>query len=609
MAGIRKAAIVITLAVLLTPLLVMSVPPNRTQARAQEQVTFSLGDDNKPDSLNPLVGIEAPSYDIWGATYDLLVDFDQKDLSPAPGLAESWENSVDGKTWTYHLFEGMKWSDGQPITADDVAFTYNMILDDNVGSLVSYLSLVESVKAVDDLTVEIKTTKPTSLMTSIFIFILPEHIWGQLSSKERKTFENIPAVGSGPFALKEYNEGQSAIMERNPHYRGEEPQVDRVIYRFFNNPDAVYQALKAGEIDFMAEIPASLFKQLEGDDNFTTQKATISSFDEIGLNVGSDSQDNLSDMVPHGDPHPALDDVVVRQAMAQAVDKQALVDKVLQGYGEVAHTVVTPAAAPAFYHYEPSEEEIFEFDLDKANQMLEDAGYEDTDGDDVREMPGGGEPLLFRYLIRSENQDTIKTSQFVKGWFKQIGIDTEVTAASDNKITELIQQGKYDLFHWGWFPDVDPDFILSVFTCDQRPPNGASYRNNDNYYCTAEFDQLYQEQKTIADPQERKEIVWEMQRMILEASPYIMLWYDQDLEAYNNSFTGFLPQPDPEGLLLNNYTWANLEPVTEKTDGSTTRSDSDGGSSAVWIGVAAAVVLVGVGLTMARRRLSQEDRA
>jgi peptide/nickel transport system substrate-binding protein len=573
-----------------------------------ELVTFRLGDDNKPDSLNPFVGIEAPSYTIWGATYDLLVDFDQKDMTPAPGLAESWETSEDGLTWTFHIRPDMKWSDGEPITADDVAYTYNRVIDENIGSLVSYLSLVESVEATDDLTVEITTKKPTSLMTSVFIYIVPEHIWSKLDKKELKTFENVPAVGSGPFVLTEYNEGQSAIMEKNPNWRGEGPAVDRVIFRFFNNADAVYQALQAGEIDYMDEIPANLFAQLQNDDTFTTQQAVISSFDELGINTGSDAKDNLSDMVPHGDPHPALKDVTVRQAMAHAVDQDTLVDKVLRGYGTVAETIVTPAAAPSFYHYEPSEDEVFDFDIDRANQMLDDAGYEDTDGDGVREMPGGGEPLNFRYLIRTENQDTVKTSQFIKGWLKQIGIDTEVTAASDNKITELIMKGEYDLFHWGWFPDVDPDFILSIFTCDQRPPNGGTYRNSDNYYCNAKYDKLYQEQKTIIDPQERKEVVWEMQRMVYEAQPYIMLWYDQDLEAYNNnSFTGYLPQPAPEGVLLNNYTFANLAPVSDEAAADT--ADSGGIPVGVWIGIVAAIAVLGLIAVVLRRRVGDEDRA
>ena len=239
--------------------------------------------------------------------------------------------------------------------------------------------------------------------------------------------------------------------------------------------------------------------------------------------MGPDADDNLSDMEPHGDGHPALKDVDVRTAMAMAIDKEELVDKVLQGYGTPASGIVTPASAPAIYHWEPTEEEEIPFDPDGANQLLDDAGYEDTDDDGVREMPGGGEPLRFRYFIRSENDDTVKASQFIKGWFEDIGVATDVQALSDNKLTQEVLNGEYDLFHWGWFPDPDPDFILSIFTCDQRPPNPDEYRNSDSYYCNPEIDAMYEEQKTILDVEQRAELVHEMQRIIYQDVPYIVL--------------------------------------------------------------------------------------
>jgi peptide/nickel transport system substrate-binding protein len=571
-----------------------------------EKSVFTIGDDNKIGSLNPLVGIEAPEYTVWSATYDLLVDFDQKDLSPAPGLATEWEVADDGLTWTFQLREGMTWQDGEPITADDVAYTYNRVIEEQNGSLIGYLTLVDTVTATDDLTLEIVTKKPTPLMTSIFIYILPEHIWSKISTEDVKTFENVPAVGSGPFELVEHREGQFVRLEANENYWGDGPQVDEVIYRFFNNPDAAFQALKAGEIDYTFEIAPNLFNQLENDEAITTHEAVINSFDEIAFNTGSTARDNFSDLEPHGDGHPALMDVRVRQAIAHAVDKQTLVDKVIQGHGTVAHGVVTPAAAPAVYHWEPSEDEVFAFDIDEANRILDEAGYEDTDGDEVREMPDGGEPLRFRYFVRSENTDTVKTSQFVRGWLNQIGIETEITALSDNKLTTVIQGGEYDMFHWGWFPDPDPDFILSIFTCGQRPPNAATYRNSDSFYCTPEYDRLYEEQKTTIDLEERVDVVHEMQQMLYEDVPYLMLWYDNDLEAYRNqAFTGFRPQPAPNGDLLSSYSFESIETVAAET----TEDSGGGGSSAIWIGVAAVVVLAVGALLVLRRKGAEGDRA
>ena len=256
----NRLAGLVLLTVAMGTLPLLGAQGQESPAESEDKVVFSVGDDNKPDSLNPFVGIEAPSYYIWAFSYDLLVDFSQEDLGPAPGLAESWEVSDDGLTWTYQLREGMKWSDGEPITANDVVYTYNRVIDDNIGMLKGYLTLVDEITVVDDLTLEIKTTKPTPLMTSVFIYIMPEHIWSDISDEEAKTFENVPAVGSGPYTIEESVEGQFVRLEANENHWGGRPEVDEIIYRIFNNADAAFQALKSGEIDYTYELPANLYK-------------------------------------------------------------------------------------------------------------------------------------------------------------------------------------------------------------------------------------------------------------------------------------------------------------------------------------------------------------
>jgi peptide/nickel transport system substrate-binding protein len=567
------------------------------------KVVFTVGDSNDIDSMNPAVGLESPSYFMYALNYDLLVNFSLKDFSPAPGIAESWETSEDGLTWTFHIREGMKWSDGEDITADDVAYTYQRTLDDPIGNWKSYLAQVDEINVVDDYTLEITTKEETPSLLSAYAYILPEHIFSEIDKQELKTFENYPnPVTSGPFHVVEWRKGQFFRMEANEDYWGGTPKIDEVVYRVFNNEDALVQALKSGDIDFADTLGADFFDSLEGEEGIGLNEAAIPSFEEIGFNSGA------SDTQTDSDGHPALEDPQVRVAISKAIDRQTLVDRVLKGHGVVGSTIVPPAMA--FYHYEPTEEELQTFDLDAANTLLDEGGYEDTDGDGVREMPGGGQPLEFRYFVRSEENASVTTSEFVSEWLAEIGIATDVKSLTDTKLTDVIYEGNYDMFHWGWYPDPDPDFILSVMSCGQRPPDGVW---SDSFYCDEEYDRMYEEQKTLIDIDERAEVVKEMQQIVYNDAPYAVLYYDQTLQAYRDDrWTGFTPQPSDGGDLLASYGphgFVVIEPVSADSQQAAARESTSGISPAVWAGIVGGLILIVGGGLLIRRRASQEDRA
>jgi peptide/nickel transport system substrate-binding protein len=229
-------------------------------------------------------------------------------------------------------------------------------------------------------------------------------------------------------------------------------------------------------------------------------------------------------------------------------------------------------------------------------------------------MPGGGQPLRFRYLVRSENQATVQTSQFVQAWLTEIGIATEVQPVDDNTLTDAIYAGQFDMFHFGWTLDPDPDFILSVFTCAQRPPDGIW---SDSFYCDPGYDRLYAEQKTIADVQDRAQVLDVMERQIYRDVPYIVLWYPKELQAYRSDrWTGFVPQPAPDGDLLSgygNYTFVQVRPIAvpSATPEASPRGGGGGRGYLPWvvIGLVIVPVVVLVVAVARRRRESREDRA
>ena len=190
----------------------------RSSSGEDEKLVFRIGSTNDIDGFNPFKIVEIPSYEVMDLTYDLLVDFSPKDSSPVPGLADSWETSEDGLTWTFHLNKDAKWHDGKPVTSEDVAYTFNRILDEEQGLYIDYVKQIESIETPDKHTVVFTTKEPSVQMLSMYVYILPKHIWEDVPADETKSFKNEPAIGSGPFQAVEWKEGQFARLKANPDY-------------------------------------------------------------------------------------------------------------------------------------------------------------------------------------------------------------------------------------------------------------------------------------------------------------------------------------------------------------------------------------------------------
>ena len=292
-------------------------------AGAADKVTFSVGTPQDIDSLNPLVGALVIDYEVWNLEYATLTDKAAKDFSVIPGLAESWTTSPDGLTVTYTLRDGLKWSDGQPITADDVAYTINRSRDEEWINHVSTTANLDA-KALDDKTVEITTSVPDPKLPVMDVYIVPKHIWEKLDATQASEYDALDGVASGPFKVAEVKKGEFVRMERNPNWHGTQPAMDEVIFRIFSNAEAQYQALKTGEIDAVDEIPAEIFTTLEPDGTSLRSPGNQGDFTELAMNSGCGTL---------GDGHPALKDPKVRQAINHAIDRDLLVEKVLSGLG------------------------------------------------------------------------------------------------------------------------------------------------------------------------------------------------------------------------------------------------------------------------------------
>jgi peptide/nickel transport system substrate-binding protein len=620
----RTAAAAVVLGTIAMLVLSGTAVAQETDATTDEPVTFTVGVDSDITSMNPFNLCCGPDYEYLELVYDLAIGFSREDLSPAPRLVTEWTPSEDSMTWTLKVRDDATFHDGEPVTAEDIAFTFELISKYQMPFFKDYFPFDPTFEVVDDTTVLWQATKPTfAPEVPAYAPVLPEHIWGRFDTggnapsadeakevrKTVKEFENDEPIGSGPFVFEERSTGQFLRFSANEDWWGGTPaEIDEIVLRVYDSQEAMVQALRSGEIDFAESITPTLFNTLEGDPNITTHVADGGCWGNIAYNFGG--QDEAPGGPAPGTPtnHPAIQDLTVRQAIAHAVDKQRIVDQVYQGTAVVGDSILMPGKNGFWYTDIPPELE-YPYDPALANQMLDDAGYLDTDGDGIREMPDGTNPLEFEFLTITDVDGSVDTGRLFKGFLEEIGIGVTFTTVNTNKAYDLWYTGEWDVYVWDWCPDPDPDFMLSVFTSSQ------CLGWSDGCYSNPRLDELYTAQQRALDRDERKAIIDEFQTIVAEELPVMVLNYWSDLQAYRSEWTGFTPSPNVEnGLLLFGYTTVDTYLELQLADegaggGGSGGSGSPGLPAWLWVAIVGGVVVVAGLVVMSRRRGEAEDEA
>ena len=561
---------------------------------------LKIGWAQDPQTLNPFVGLDEENWNVWAMTWDLLVNFSAKDLSPSPGIAQSWDISDDRKSVTFHLDPDRKWSDGEPITSKDVKYSLD-VLGGQGAAFTGYTSNVESIKTPDDETVVIATKRPDArLVGGLFVYIIPEHIWGKVPTKTLTSSyqPDLPMVGSGPYIVTGFDRGRTLTLEKNPEWQGPEPGFDEIEYVKYGNQDAVERALKLGEIDMVVEVASSTFERIGNDPNIETLSSPQPAYTELAFNMCP------KDLCPDAKFNPAVQDKSVRQALAWVIDRDRINEIAAQGTSFPGSGIL-----PSYYQafYETPEQNYTPPNVETAKQILDDAGWQDN-GSDPRTKDG--ETLSFDLYVRSESPYNIQAAKLVAEQAAQIGVEFNVQVVSVDKLTELTVQkvdGKpapdFDTFIWGWGGDpYDPSFLLSLFTTDEI--GGLS----DSFYSNPAYDKLYEEQAGIFDAAQRKEIIQKMVAITQEDLPYIVLTYDPNLQAYRTDrVSGIEPVcPEETGDIICEQ--VSYEPLLAigPADGSS-GGDSGGGSGGTVIAIIAAVIVIGGGAYFLIRRRRRRD--
>jgi peptide/nickel transport system substrate-binding protein len=571
---------------------------------------FNIGVDSDITSLNPFKLCCGPDYEYLELVYDLGFTYNQADLSAAPQIVQSWTPNADSTEYTLKIVQGAMWHDGQPLTADDVAWTFNFVSKYGMPFYKDYFPFNATFEVTAPDTVLWKSEEPTfAPNVPAYMPILPEHIWGEFDTvdgtpttaeaaevrKATKEFANDPPIGSGPFTFVSWDEGQNLKFEVNPNYWGGQPAaIDEVNIRVFGNQEAMVQALKAGQIDFAEGITANLFNSIKDEPNITTHVADGGCWGNLAWNFGGQT--------PRATNDPVIKDLAFRQAVAYAINKQEIADKVYLGTAVVGDSILMPGKNGRWYHDIPTDLE-YPYNPDQAKQVLEDNGYVDSDGDGIRENPDTGEDISLEFMVLTDLDGSVETGKFLQGYLKDVGIDVTFITVNTNKAYDLWYTGEWDAYVWDWCPDPDPDFMLSVFTTNQ------CLGWSDGCFSDPAYDKLYEQQRSQLDLADRKATIDKMQEMIAEELPTMVLNYESDLQAYRNDrWQGYKLWPDTEaGLLMFGYgSRENYFELTPVSEGSATTT-SEGLPGWVWVAVAGGVVVIAGAVALARRGRREDE--
>ncbi len=512
-----------TLAILAAATLLVSTVACSPQPPSQP-TTIVYGTPMQPNTLNPITAPDLASRYAIEMIFDGLVAADDK-LQLREELATGWNVSPDGKEWTFQLRKGVRWHDGRDFTAEDVKFTYETVIDPNTKPTVSkadYAS-IRRIDVVDPYTVRFSLAQPnSSFLSKLTLGIAPKHL---LQGQDLATSSfNTRPVGTGPFIFESWQQGESLVLKRNPGYFGAVPKVERLVWKVV--PDASVLSLQtvAGEVD---GAPVLNMRDV----------AAIRGSGKMALHETQEGNTQISLQLKN----PLFQDVRVRQALAFAVDTQALIDGIMQG----GATPATSDIPPSSWAYNPDVPR-YPYSQDRARALLAEAGWK-PGPDGV--LAKDGKRFEFTLMTDAGHKAREQVMMAVKQNWTDLGLDVRASVQERNSfVSQRVLKGDFDAVLLQTSVQIDPDltrrFHSSSITSGQ---NFLNYRN-------PEVDRLLQEALLTSDQEARRQAYFTVQRILATDLPQISLYYPKTLYAFKTGITGI--KPSPINLFWNAEEWA-----------------------------------------------------
>ncbi len=516
---------------------------------------LTVGTTDYIDSLNPFHYITLQSYNALIVLYPQLVQYalskdDPNKLVIVGDWAESWEHTPDGRDWTFHLKPNTKWSDGQPMTAEDAAWTINTIVKYRNGPAAVAAAGVAHVKeaeAPEPATLVVHYDGPigNALQQMETVFLVPEHQWKPLMGSDGKGLtaykpEAHPDtfVTGGAYTIQSFQPKGKVVFRPNPNYYGTPSNADAVVLQFYTNADAMIGDLENGTLQWVDKLPFEAVNDVKQQSNL-----------HINVVPGSQTTNITWNSNPYKTKNRELLDPRVKQALSECVDRKKMIDVVFSGYATTVESIVghisdmeNPDLGPTVY------------DCDKANQALDELGY--TRGPDgIRMVPATtgqnaqpAHPMKYQILQTSGLEyNGERAFDIVKEGFAKLGVDVSLNIAGDATAAYAAETGDtcdgtknppvgydgFDMAMWGWSGYIDPDFQLSVVTRAQW----CSW--SDTGWINAEYDKLYAKQGVTVDRAQRQQIAYQMQQIVYDNFLYTQLVNEEYIDANAKTWTNF----------------------------------------------------------------------
>jgi len=459
--------------------------------------------ESSPTNLDPRVGLDAQSQRIDELLFDSLVRRDEH-FELKPWLAERWEIS-DPQTYVFHLRQGVKFHDGQPLTARDVKWTLDSLLTGKIrSSKAAAYDKVASVEAPDAATVVIRLKEPQASL----LWNLSDGAIGIVPYGSAETFVQHP-IGSGPFRFVSATQDKDVVIERNADYWADKARLERVEFKVI--PDATTRALElrkhSGDVTINS-LTADTVLALRNDPGLEVMQAPGTIYAYMALNLRD----------------PVLKDVRVRHALAYAIDVQPIIRYLLRNQAKPAYSILPPEhwaydGDVARYPYDPA----------KARQILDDAGYRAKDG------------VRFHVTMKTSSDDATRLMAAVlQQQLREVGIALDIRTFEFATFFSDITKGAYQMYSMRWIGgNQDPDIFEYVFDSGSFPPKRA----NRTFYSNPRVDALIREGRTTLDQERRKAIYAEVQQIVAEDLPYINLWYLDNVLVHTKRVQGIEMNP------------------------------------------------------------------
>jgi peptide/nickel transport system substrate-binding protein len=472
-----------------------------------------VGIEANPAQLDPRYATDANGVRIGNLIYNSLLRSDEN-LRLQPELAESWR-IIDPRTFEFNLRPNVQFHDGRPLTAADVKFTFESILEPaNRSPKRALLKPLRNIELGGSHRLVFHLNAPHAPFVEHFTLgIVPQGA----------PLDSRPPPGSGPFMLETFESGEKVTLKSNPNYWESKPALAGVMFKIV--PDAMVRALefKQGAIDFMQnDLEPDMLPWLRKlvDTEVSAHQGTT--FQYLGINL----------------THPILRQLKVRQALAHAIDRERIIRHLLKDAAIAANGLISPLNEA----YDENVK-VWPYDPDKAKQLLDEAGLRDADGD--------GPMPRFRLSYKTTNIDLRRRiAEALKEQLLQVGIELEIRSYEWGTFFSDVKKGNFHLYSLAWVGVRDPDIQHQTFHSASVPPNG----DNRGRYANPQVDRLLDQGRITMEPSERRRIYGAAQRLIAEDLPYVPLWWQKNVIAKKTNIQGFVPYPDGDLISLKKVT-------------------------------------------------------